>query len=426
MTSLERLTLRESREEPRVIQRAAALLGVSDNEVVALFTRAAARLRDLLNFRRSPFDIQLTGAVRVDGIAGLLRLSPHLEIEVVPKFLDAEEETWQEDFFQLALFSQTGRMLPREQVRAGHADRGDLATLVGRTLSQMYWENHRRPVRTYRQKTLSEYSVDGDVDPLDLLLPEAEGFQQQVLQLSRNNDYNAVIASAVRVLLPEIRDAETRKQLLRVGQALEPQPAVHRPQRQRLPARHSRWQATYDLSYAVLQGFGVGFNAEHLLAPGFVLRTWTTWQALVESAIRAGLPSYTVLGQATFTLGKRGTDNLLVTPDVVINNAGAPRLVVDAKYRTREGAKPTINASDVYETLAFLRGTGTTRAVLLYPRPSSQGAAQTVGTATEFERVEVGAELIVGMEIESRGISDGNAYETFATTLAEALKVSLL
>src|SRR4051812_796051 len=207
-----------------MVQRAAALLGVSEDEVVALFTKAAGRLRELLNLRSSPFEIRLTGAVRVDGIAGLLRLSPHLELEVVPKFLDAEEDTWQEDFFQLALFSQTGRMLPREQVRAGHADRGDLATLVGRTLSQMYWQNHRRPVRTYRRGMVNEYSVDGDVDPLDLLLPEAGGFEQQMLQLSRENDYNAVLASAVRVLLPEVRDAETRKQLLRVGQALEPQP----------------------------------------------------------------------------------------------------------------------------------------------------------------------------------------------------------
>lgn len=416
MASPERLTLRESRDEPRVIQRVGALLGLADDDVVAMFTKAAGRLRELLNLRSSPFEIRLTGAVRVDGVAGLLRLSPGLELEVVPKFLDAEEDTWQEDFFQLALFSQTGRMLPREQVRAGHADRGDLATLVGRTLSQMYWENHRRPVRTYRRKIVNEYSVDGDVDALDLLLPEAGGFPQQVLQLSRDNDYNAVIASAVRVLLPEVRDAETRKQLLRVGQALAPQPVVSRPRRRRLPARHSRWQATYDLSHAVLQGFGVGFDAAHLLAPGFVLRTWTTWQALVESATRAGLPAFTVLGQPSYPLGKRRTDNLMVTPDVVITDAATPHLVVDAKYRTREGAKPTIDASDIYETLAFLRATGTTRAVLLYPRPSSQGDAQAVGTTTEFERVRVGTDSIVGMEVECRGISAGDGYGTFATS----------
>ncbi|MFD3443115.1 hypothetical protein ACFDTO_00745 [Microbacteriaceae bacterium 4G12] len=358
----------------------------------------------------------------MDGIAGLLRLSPDLELEIVPKFLDDADSSWQEDFFLLALFSQTGRILPHEHIRAGQGARGDLASLVGRTLAQMYWENHRRPIRTYRGRPVTEFSYDGDVDPLDLLIPEPDGFPQTVLQLSRDNEYNAVIAGAVRALLPETQDAETRKQLLRVQQGLALQsPSISAVPR-RLPARHRHWQAAYDLSAAVLRGLGVGFAADHLLAPGFLLRTWSTWQSLVEAALRTGLPDRVVLGQQQYPLGQRLEEPLKVRPDVTVLDGKRSVLVVDAKYRTRGDTTPSVNASDIYETLAFLRATACREAVLLYPRRASDGAPQSPGTATVFELVEVGSERVTGMLVECRGISGSGGYEAFSRTLATALR----
>ncbi|TKJ24331.1 hypothetical protein [Blastococcus sp. CCUG 61487] len=421
MASLQRLTVREARDEPGVVRSAAAALGVPHDEVLALLDPAARRLRELLRLRSSPFMVSASGSLRVDGIAGLVRLSPDLELQIAPKFLDPDDPGWQEDFFLLAVFSRTGRVLPREHIRAGHGRRGDLATLVGQTLVQLFWESHRRPVRSYRTREVQEFAYEGDVDPIDLFVPPPDGWPQRVLQLRRDNEHNAVLAGAVRALLPEVRDSETRRQLLRVGQAIGHQPPVTSLRPVRLPSRYRQWQVAYDLSLQVLRGFGVQFQEEHLLTPGFVLRTWETWQALVEAALRTGMPAE-VLGQQPYRLGDRSTSPLDVTPDVVIVVNGTPVLVVDAKYRTREGTRPSMAADDIYETLAFMRATGTTSAVLLYPRPSDVGPVLPVGSVELFEQVDVGAERIVALAVECRGISATDGYGHFASRLSSAVQ----
>jgi 5-methylcytosine-specific restriction endonuclease McrBC regulatory subunit McrC len=285
----------------------------------------------------------------------------------------------------------------------------------------MYREHKRRPLRTYAHRRAQEFSVDGDVDPVDLIVDNPDGFEQIVLELTSDNEDNAVLATAVTALLPEVRDAETRKQLLSMQRSLGPQRAARRATPRRLPSRDRHWQAAYDLAVQVLNGFGLGYTPEHLLAPGFILRTWRTWQALVESALESGMPSATVVGQRRYKLGERSSQALDVTPDVVIAEDDNRRLVVDAKYRTREGTTPAIDASDVYETLAFMEATGTRGAVLLYPRPSSSGLPRAVGASEAFETITVGSRRITGLLVELRGISGTDGYGQFVERLANAV-----
>lgn len=425
MNAPARVTLREARTESATVAKVGRLGGVSDVDAVALFNSTAQRLREMLRLQANPFDIAVGGSMRVDGVAGLIRLTPAIELQVVPKFLDPADPSWQEDFFLLALFSQTGRILPRDQIRAGTARRGDLASLVAQTFTRMFREHQRRPIRTYAHRHIREFALDGDVDPLEVVLPDPDGFEQAVLELQRDNEYNAVMAGAVTALLPEVRDAETRKQLLRMQQALAPQPSVRSATPRRLPSRDRQWQPAYDLAVQVLNGFGLGYAPEHMLAPGFVLRTWITWQALVETALRTGMPSATVHGQQQFYLGDRSAQPLNVTPDVVISVSNTPRLVVDAKYRTREGMTPTMEAGDVYESLAFMEATGTRAAVLLYPRPASDGSALPIGTANAFETVTVGTRVVVGLTVEVRGISSLDGYGQFAKRLSASVSAYL-
>ncbi|MCR6688906.1 hypothetical protein [Cellulomonas sp.] len=403
-----------------MVRQAGADTNATTAQVEALLDAAARRMRDLLHLRASPFTLGTHGSLRVDGIAGLLRLSPELELQVAPKFLDVADPAWLEDFFWLALFSQTGRILPREQIRAGHGRQADLATLVGRTLAQLFWENHRRPVRSYRTREVNEFAYEGDVDPVDLVVPPPDGYGQPVLQLQRDNVHNAVIAAAVRTVLPEIRDNETRQQLLRVTQAIGPQPPVTSLRAVPLPNRYRNWQVVYDLSLQILRGFGMAFAEDHLLAPGFVLRTWETWQALVEAGLRTGMPSQQILGQSLHKLGLRTSGDLEVKPDVVVSDGDRPLLIVDAKYRTREGDKPSVVAGDVYESLAFMRATGTTRTLLLYPRTSDSGDARSVGTLELFERIDVGDERVVALTVEVRGISAHDGYSRFSAGISAA------
>ncbi|GAB2652608.1 hypothetical protein GCM10027169_17080 [Gordonia jinhuaensis] len=420
-SSTDRISLREERTTFGARSNA-----ITEERFREELMRSSDRLGSTLRLKQNPIAVTTHGGVRVEGIAGIVRLTDVLELQIVPKFLDEEDPSWQDDFFVLALLSQTGRILPAEQIRAGNGERGDLATLVARTMVQMYWELHRRPLRTYRRRQVERFAYDGDVDPISLVLPEPDGFTQTVTVLARDNDPNAVIASAAGALLTEVADGETRQQLSRLIQSLAPQRSIARASSRKLPARQRSWQTLYDLSVQVLNGFGLTYKAEHLLAPGYVMRTWPTWQTLCETALRTGLGGANMQGSPVYVLGSRHSTDFRVYPDVVVTANGVPTGVVDAKYRTHLGRNESVDNGDVYETLAFLRATGTTRAALLYPRPAHTGPALPVGTCETFETVTVGKERIAGITVECRGISKTNGFNDFAKRVGAAVSTALL
>ncbi|MER6705249.1 5-methylcytosine restriction system specificity protein McrC [Streptomyces fumanus] len=420
-TTLHRVRLAENREETRLVSRLAQLAGQPEPEVERLLFQAGQRLVNLLGYERLPLRISSAGTVRIDGVAGLLRLSPQLELEIVPKFLDGADPDWRQDFFRVALLSRTGKLLPREHLRADVATRGDLATLVGRTLANLYWASHRRPLREYRSRTVYDYAVVGDLDPVGIVLPDAEGFRQTQLVFDHVNFWNEIISSAASVLIPEAQDGETARQLLRMRQALAPQREVRSARHRKLPNRYHHWQSLYDLSVEVLNGFGVGYQEKHLNAPGYVMVMWSTWQQLCELALRVGLAPTEVHSSMGFSLGKRDSKVLKVTPDVTVGPRDAPTLLVDAKYRTRLNGKLSVDNSDVYESLAFMRAAGVQRMILLYPRPASHGDPTEPGSTQIFQTIEVGEERIDAMLVECRGVSLTQGFESFSRNLASGV-----
>ena len=98
-----------------------------------------------------------------------------------------------------------------------------------------------------------------------------------------------------------------------------------------------------------------------------------------------------------------------------------PRILLDAKYKGHvEKGRLRISESDVYEALAFAKAAAATKVVLAYPA-QPRGALQETGACTIFERVQVDAVQIVGMQIEVRGISSRGALKRFSSFLADAV-----
>jgi len=420
-----RLSVTEYLDAPDALTTAASELHVTIADVAALLESANQRLMRQLNLATSPMKIQGAG-LRVEDIAGLVRVSQRLELEVAPKFLARESATWRGDFFVVATVSRHGRVLPQDRLVAGFGDRGDLATLVARAMVEMYWSNHRRPLRTYRRSTWRDFSVDGDVEPEELVSPDPDGYLQTVTLFDRSNPYNQAIRGAAERLLSEVHDAETRQQLLRVYERLSPQKALRTPPSMpRVPSRHRRWQPLYELSRHVLDGFGVELaDALHRMSPGYVLKTPKGWEDLVTAALRLGLPSGSVHSQLPHELGTRNGTSFSTTPDVTLDIDDS-RLLVDAKYKGRVGDESlAISSADVYEGLAFMRASQAKKLVLLYPRrhrAPDDGPPPLVGTTAKFETVEVGDLQIVGMEVECRGLSGRNGYRTFTRELSSAI-----
>ncbi|MFE0315336.1 5-methylcytosine restriction system specificity protein McrC [Streptomyces albogriseolus] len=416
--TLHRIKVTENRNEPRLVSRLAELTSQPEASVERLLFQAGERLARLVGHDQPPVRVSSSGTVRFEGMAGLLRLSSQMELEIVPKFLNGEDISWRQDFFRVALLSRTGKLLPREHLRADIAGRGDLTTLVGRTFAHLYWENNRRPIREYRSQAVHDYGVVGDLDPVGIVLPEAQGFRQTRLAFDHVNHWNEVISSAAGALVPEVSDGETRQQLLRVHQALAPQRVVRAAHHRRLPNRHHRWQALYDLSIEILNGFGVSYEEKHLHVPGYVMVMWSTWQHLCELALRIGLAWQELHPSVSYPLGTRNSRPLKVTPDIVVGPKQTPLVLVDAKYRTRLDRKESVSNDDIYESLAFMRAASTDRMILLYPRPASDGEPMEVGMTKNFQTIILGEQRIEALLVECRGISASQGFETFSHNLA--------
>ncbi len=326
----------------------------------------------------------------------------------------------------MATLSNHGRVLPQDRLIAGFGERGDLATLVGRAIVEMYWSNARRPLRTFRRTTRRGFSVDGDVEPEEPVSPDPDGYLQAVTVFDRSNAYNQVIRAAAERLLLEIRDTETRQQVLRVYERLAPQAVLRtRPSAPRVPSGHRRWQPLYELSRQVLDRFGVELaDALHRMSPGYVLKTAKGWEDLVTAALRHGLRSGVVHAQQPHELGTRNGATFKTTPDMTLHLEQLP-LLADAKYKGRAGEEAMqVSAADVYEGLAFMRAAGATKLVMLYPRRHRVGEHHppaALGSATTFETINVDALEIIGMEVECRGLSVKDGFRTFSRNLAAAV-----
>jgi len=387
-------------------------------------SRAASSLR--LNY--NPISVDAKGTRAID-FAGLIRLAPSLELEVAPKFLglDDTDAAWREDFFFLSTLSRHGRLLASERLSASGGAPRDLSTLVARSITSMYEARKRRPLRGYRRVREADFFIDGDPDPVDLIFPSPDGFEQELIRFDRRNGWNANIVAAANELLPEVSDPSVASSLVRLIEDLSPQNAPAN-RRKPIPARHSAWKPLYELSIDVLGGLGLNYRQGHAHAPGYLVNTWRVWEDLLTVSARLGFGRNAVVPQRGYPLGTKtkistgAVSKLSVYPDCVIEPDGTrPRMLLDAKYKGHvEKGLLRIGEADIYEALAFSRATGCNQVALAYPSPPG-GTVAPVGTCTVFEKAVVDAVQIVGMQIETRLISRTGALRVFAENLASGV-----
>lgn len=422
-----RFTLIEYGDPAPLVSRMAGETGLRPAKLRDLLMTAGERAAQVLGLKESP--LRWSGEhVRAEDFAGLLLVAPGLELEVAPKFL-GEADGWREDFFLLATLSHHGRLLDSEGLQASSANTSDLATLIGRSLVESYWRNHRRPLRSYRRTALTDFAVDGDFDAADLLLPGEDGFEQVVTSFTRRNSFNAVIRAAAEALAPTVPDPETRARLERVVHRLPHQARPARLDDCRLPSRGRTWQPTYDLSLDVLRGLGGAYDAGKAVAPGYVVQTWRTWETLLSLSLKAAFGRGTVRSQREFRLGDRvrpdgHAEAFRVKPDdVVVATKDTVGFIVDAKYKGRF-SRPNIavDAADVYEALAFAQATGLSNVVLAYPRVPKPGPRPEVGMTTEVERINVGGVTVIAVDVSVQGISERLGLRRFAASLSEGIQ----
>lgn len=400
-------------------------IGVDRTKANSLLTEAGSRAASSLRLNYNPISVDAKGARAID-FAGLIRLAPSLELEVAPKFLglDDTDSAWREDFFFLSTLSRHGRLLASERLSASGGTPRDLSTLVARSITSMYEARKRRPLRSYRRVREADFFIDGDPDPVDLIFPSPDGFEQELIRFDRKNGWNGDIVAAAKELLPEVSDPSAASSLVRLIEDLSPQNAPAN-RRKPIPARHRAWKPLHELSLDVLGGLGLNYKQGQVHAPGYLVDTWRVWEDLLTVAARLGFGRNAVVPQRGYPLGTKikistgAVSKLSVYPDCVIESDGArPRMLLDAKYKGHvEKGQLRISEADIYEALAFAKATGCNLVALAYPAQPGD-APQPVGTCTVFEKAVVDAVQIVGIQIESRLISKTGALQVFAANMA--------
>jgi len=425
-----RFTLVEYARPVALVEEISEASSRSREEVRRLLIDRGARAARTLGFNENP--ITAEGATtRAVKIAGLLRLSPSIELEIAPKFLgDADGgRGWREDFFFLTVLSRHGYLLASEKLRASSGAPDDLSVLVARAMTSMYWDHYRRPLRTYERMRERGFFLDGEVDPFDLSFPEASGYDQEVLRLTRANKHNGLIKAAAQALIPEVGDPKISAGLVRMGAHLGEQqrPGRGRTRSHLLPGRSRRWQPLVDVSQDVLQGLGLAFEAGAATAPGFLVSTWQVWQDLLTIAARLGFGHRNVKAEVPRQLGQRvkvasgKLSELRVFPDMAVDVPGRRPFLLDAKYKGHvDHGRLAASEADIYEALAFARASNRTMVVLAYPALATEPLGG-LGEATEVERVRVGDITIIAVAVEVRGISQRSGLALFSTSLARTL-----
>lgn len=426
-----RLQATEYGSETGWLRRACQDTALPPDEMRLLVDKASSRVTALLGLSESP--LWLHGDhLEAGGVAGLVRLSRRVELEISPKFLSPADATWREDFFYLANLSSRGRVLSKEELASSGLVRNDLASIVGRTFVNEFQRHARRPPREYRSVRWRDWRLDGDVDETELLTPGGDGFEQRGIALERRNLYNATIREAAVQLLPIVSDPSIRLQLTRVRDLIGPQETLRGlPRKHRLPGRHRRWESLYELSLQILQGLGMNLMPGQLSAPGFVISTWQAWETLVRSALHLRFPSASRYHEKHVLGTRNNVSPVEVEPDLTVHFANLAPIVIDAKYKGRFDRTQRVSEADLYEAMAFMQAAESPLAILVYPLAPRNGACPSTGATAVFERIVVPAGTVIGATLDVRGISLRGGFGTVADGLArlvysesEALGVS--
>ena len=398
-------------------------LGIDDAAAAQVVRRLSNRIDRELGINGA---LQVRGEAELfaHGIAGLVRVAPGIDLEIAPKYLDGSWKHWREDFFAIASFSRFGRLLPRDAISARSEGSGDLANLLGHALVTMYQRNMRRPLRQYRTREWTSFSVSGELDAESALMPQHDGFVQSQIVLDRDNVFTQVIGDALAVLARDVTSSELRRQLTAIHSAVAPRQRVAgRAVHHRLPSRHRRWQAMYDVARHITRGYGAVYAAAGALpSPGFLLRTDKAWEDLLGHALRAGLSDLGVRRAPRYRLGQRGNEELLAHPDYAI--VGHEDVLLDAKNRSRLSAEVAIARDGLYESLAFLQAASAKTMLLLYPRPGDL-PVMPVGETAFADEITVSGFTVTALTVEVRGISAQNGLAEFCRRLGDGIRQRL-
>lgn len=400
------------------------MIGLPVGSIQPLFVESSRRLRRELRLRSEPFTVT-EGVVRTIGVAGVVRLAPKVEIEIVPKCFDPGGPKWHDDFIIVAAATRLGRIFRREQVtatvRSPHSD--VLSLLAAIFLEELEGLIHV-PIREYRHSSWIDPNLDGDLDYTEIWEARPEGFIQIGPTLSVNNEFMGVIGESASYLADASADRAVGQHLRCLVSKF---PSTVRGRiRDRVPGRYARWQRLYNLAIDVRSGLGFRLGPSGALrVPGFVLNTERGWEDLLALALTSQGNYLRAMVKPASRIGVRhpGSQDVFTYPDIVLTPPSFNQpVIVDAKYKgTSSQPVQRISSDDLYEALAFLMAQGSNIAILVYPVCDLPSTDLGPGTLRPFDEVMINSYRIVGAAVNTSGIGRAHGLQEFGRRLGQGI-----
>lgn len=399
-------------------------IGLPVDNLRSLFLQSSGRLGRELRLRDAPFKCE-GDEVFASGIAGVIRLGTRVDVEVIPKCFDFENDNWRNDFMVMAAVTRLGRILRREQVSARfRTEHTDVLSLLAAAFLEEFERLSRVPIREYVRSSWVDSNIDGEIDSGEFWQSHPDGFVQDGVKLTVDNRFMGIINEAATYLGSVSADRGIGQRLCRLASGFRS--TVDGRVRKRVPGRYVRWQQLYDMAIAIKTGLGMELSPDGALrAPGFVLNTERGWEDLLAISLTTQGRGLGARVKPRSVLGSRHPSggDVVTFPDLVLTPPSLEKpIVVDAKYKGT-ALKPLrqIASDDLYESLAFLEAQHSDVAVLVYPGGGSSSQQQDTGLLTQFDEVKVGSRRVVGVTVCTNGIGRRRGLESFGRRFGECL-----
>jgi len=396
----------------------------SYENVVRLAAEANKKIQKNLSISRNALVIT-DGKLRALGIAGTIRLSKDIEVEIAPKlFTHDDGNRWKESIFLLAALSKYGKIITNDHIHSNTSYKDSLYDIAGRILVDEYKLLRRKPLRRYRHENFSDFIIDGEIDFGSISERNPNGIKQERVVFDKKNSFNATIKEAMTIVLPYTKDNSVKYVLQKAIQEYGQQAQPSR-QRLRIPPRNKEWTTIYNLSYDIIAGMGSSLESGEIMSPSFIVDTWRIWEWLVTIGIKIGLGNdYSVVPQAITQWGAKESGQVRakvnVFPDVAIykqNDRSTPVLLVDAKYKVLEDmGNSEIDRSDLYESYAFCDATGCKTLLLAFP--SIANTPDDSGNTTAIAKYSIKDTAIIATKVAFGSVQKQGDLSSFFRRMA--------
>ena len=214
-------------------------------------------------------------------------------------------EAWRADFLLLLARTKWGLLAERQMISTTRSKDRGISDALAMVFLSMFDSVSHVPIRTYRRKQIRQFEIEGDLFEESVVLPERDGFLQDVTEFTRQNIYDAVIVEVTRLLINSVTDFDLKSRLIRVATQLGGQSRLDAAPPRSVPSRFRGWQDLYSLCIDILDGYGIDYISQgEMLSPGFVVRTSCLGRIPAASLV-AGLKDCRVAFQEKHPFARR-------------------------------------------------------------------------------------------------------------------------